>query len=488
MKLLPGLTSLIFISACSLITPPNIKPFTLHASATPTGEIPITFEAQSGKTVAAFQGAFVVPENRSSPDSRMLTLRYVRFPATGKKNGPPIVYLAGGPGGSGIATAKWRRFPLFMAMREFGDVIALDQRGTGASNDMPECSSPFTIDDASALDDAKYIAMNQQALRWCIGFWKDKGIDLNGYTTIESVNDLDALRVHLGAKKISLWGTSYGSHLSLAALKEMDDRIQKVVISSVEGLNQTIKRPARTDAYFQRVQHAVNTDVLLQKKYPDIVDLMHRVHAKLDKAPVLVEVPQKEGAPFPVHIQSRILRQYASGLISDPQRAMSVLAVYRGLDQDDTEPVTELLRRWHEPNAKISFRPMSVIMDVASGITSERRSEIEDEAKTAVLGSFLNFTIHLLDVAPEYDLGDQFREKPVSDTPTLVLSGTLDGRTYVESQLEATSQLRNRQAVTVKNAGHNLFMSSPEVTTTILEFMRGKKVDRRIIEVDLPFK
>ena len=73
--------------------------------------------ASDGTTVAAERGTFTVPERRSDPASRRLKLTFVRFPATGEKKGPPIVYLAGGPGGSGIDAARGRRFPLFMAMR-----------------------------------------------------------------------------------------------------------------------------------------------------------------------------------------------------------------------------------------------------------------------------------------------------------------------------------------------------------------------------------
>ena len=85
----------------------------------------------------------------------MLTLRYIRFPATGTTDAATIVYLAGGPGGSGIGMARGSHFLLFMAMREFGDVIALDQPGTGSSNDLAECSSPHTVDDAIAISSAE---------------------------------------------------------------------------------------------------------------------------------------------------------------------------------------------------------------------------------------------------------------------------------------------------------------------------------------------
>ena len=58
---------------------------------------------------------------------------------------------------------------------------------------------------------------------------------------------------------------------------------------------------------------------------------------------------------------------------------------------------------------------------------------------------------YLSEVVPEYDLGDKFREKPISEVPVLLLSGTLDGRTYIESQRTAISGLKNAEMVTVKN-------------------------------------
>ena len=98
---------------------------------------------------------------------------------------------------------------------------------------------------------------------------------------MQNAHDLDALRRHLGADRIVLWGTSYGSTLALAALKEIEDSIAKVVLSSVEGLNQAIKLPARTDECFDRLQDAINSQPEAKAVYPDIKGLMRRVHAKL---------------------------------------------------------------------------------------------------------------------------------------------------------------------------------------------------------------
>jgi hypothetical protein len=67
-----------------------------------------------------------------------------------------------------------------------------------------------------------------------------------------------------------------------------------------------------------------------------------------------------------------------------------------------------------------------------------------------------------------------------------LLSGTLDGRTYIDSQKQATQGLSNLTQVTVVNAGHNLFMSSPKVTEVIESFLKGEPVTTKEIKVKLP--
>ena len=458
----------------------------LHAEPV-QGEQLTIFETAGGKTVEAYAGSFQVPENRSANDSRDLTIKYIRFPATGDTAGAPIVYLAGGPGGSGIETAKHGRFPLFMAMREFGDVIAYDQRGTGASNDLPNCTSKQHISASIAMSDGDYFAAQQAAFAECLTFWGEAGIDVRGYTTLENAADLDDLRQHLGAEQIDLWGISYGSHLALAALKQMDDRLGRVVITAIEGLDQTVKQPARSDLYFDRLQAAIDTDPVARAKYPDVKALIARVHTQLDETPLQLAIPTGSGDTVPYLLQRRNVQQFTAGLVADPARVVLMLSVYDSLDKGDTQMITGLLQQAIDPtDTAISLRPMSYLMDVASGSGAERRAMLWEQAETALVGAQMNFSLPLETVDPSLDLGDAFRTAPVSDVPTLVLSGTLDGRTFLQSASEATADLSARQTVIVENAGHNLFMMSPEITATIQDFMRGENVDGRRLKVALP--
>jgi pimeloyl-ACP methyl ester carboxylesterase len=448
-------------------------------------ETSFVFEADSGEKIDAYRGRFTVPENRADPGGRKIDLHYIRFASTAAKPGSPIVYLAGGPGGSGTFTAKGERFPLFMAMRSVGDVIAFDQRGTGLSEAAPECVSDVVIPADRVVAPEERNRLLRTAAEQCGAFWRAKGFDPAGYTTVESARDLDALRAHLGARKISLLAISYGTHLALAAAKEMGPRIDKMALTGAEGLDQTVKLPSETDAYFDRLQAAIDKEPAAKGAYPDLKAMMRRVHARLDAAPAMMRVPTKAG-PRDMLLTKEVMQLAASASIADPQGAARLLTLYLAIDAGMTEPVAALIGRFITPGEPESFRLMPLAMDVASGVGAERLARVEKEAETALLGDLLNYPMPQLAGALGLDLGDGFRTAPKSPIPTLLLTGTLDGRTYPAEQQAAVKGLSNLTTVTVENAGHNLFMLTPEIASTIERFLRGEAVEDGTILVDAP--
>ncbi|MEZ4585524.1 MAG: alpha/beta fold hydrolase [Gemmatimonadales bacterium] len=444
---------------------------------------PYAFVSAAGDTVQAERGQLAVPERRDDADSRWITLTYVRFPATTPTPGAPIVYLAGGPGGSGIQTARGRRFPLFMALRSVSDVIALDQRGTGESNQIPECTERRPIPDDQPASKAAAVEAIRELSRICYGQWREAGVDLAGYTTTENARDLDAVRAALGAEKVNLWGISYGTHLALAALKVMEPRIDRLVLASVEGLDQTVKLPARTDRYFERIQQAIDRDPASKALYPDAVGLIRRVFARLDSAPVRVTIPG-EGGSTSFLMGGDEVRLFTAGVISDPDNLATLLRLFRSALDGDWTQLGGFEHRFMRRPIQISGMPE--LIDASSGIDAARRALVEEQARTSLLGDVLNFPIpHALPDLAVVDLGDDFRSPPVSGRPTLVLSGTLDGRTYPEAQREAVAKLGDVTFVTVAGAGHNLFMVSPAVGALIQRFLAGEAVSDTTIEVEV---
>lgn len=448
---------------------------------------PYEFTADDGTVVEAERGTFEVPRHHAEPDGATFTLHFVRFPSTSPNPGSPIVYLAGGPGGSGIGAAEGPRFELFMALREVADVIALDQRGTGASTVDPDCRPPLTAFAGRVLTRDTFEAYLDQAASYCSAWWKERDVDLSAYTTEESAADLEVLRRQLGAEKLNLWGISYGTHLALAAARQMGDRVDRIVLASVEGTDQTLKLPARTDAFLGRVNDLLQSHPEA-RGLPPLPDLMRHVLARLEQEPAKVTfVPEGGEEPVTMTLGAYPVRLFtATGLIKNPEDIRNLPGLYAMMAMGDYQIVARELDKFASSGG-MALSPMSIGMDVASGVSPGRLATFREQAKTAILGDALNFPLpRFLGRFDVPDLGEAFRAPVKTSAPTLVLTGTLDGRTYPEAHREILDALENGQQLVIENAGHDLFLSDPGVGEAIVDFLSGRDVDTKTITIPPP--
>ncbi len=442
----------------------------------------VEFELQSGETISAERGVILVPENRSNPDARMIPIRFLRFKSRTEQPASPIIYLAGGPGGSGTGAARGERWAMFDRLRDVADVIILDQRGTGMSNSLPDnaCSEMIPADSPATRDVTTRVY--RAAMMKCLEYWKDQGVDIRGYTTWESAADIEAVREALGVERVNLLGISYGTHLALATLKRYPERIDRLVLASAEGLDQTVKRPALTEAYFKRLQAAVDSDPIAAELYPDVRSLINDVLDQVEADPPMITVHQQRASDCFERPLSRFdIQIVASYRITDPREVALLLEACTDVAKDKYRIFAYFL------GAHESVRGMPEAMDIASGISAERLSLVEAQAKSALLGDALNYPMpHLRDAIPGIDLGDDFRSPVTSDRPALFFSGTLDGRTYPEAHAEIAEGFSNGAIVTIENAGHNLFFSHPEVVEIITEFFSGVPAQAQTLVAPLP--
>ncbi|WP_339932225.1 alpha/beta fold hydrolase [uncultured Brevundimonas sp.] len=432
---------------------------------------PIRFKGWRDQETDAEQGFFEVPEDRRDPGSRRIRLSYVRFPSTAARPGPPIVYLAGGPGGTATGTATGPRFPIFEALRAVADVIAFDQRGTGLSNHIPP--RPASTAPLPVLTRAGITARVRDEFQKAWVDWTAAGVAMRGYNAAESADDIDDLRRHLGVETIDLWGISYGSHLALSVLKRHGDRVGRVALASLEGQDQTVKRPARLDAYLDRVDGLLDADPAARAAVPNLPALMRRVHARLEAEPAPLTLPV-QGQSLDLQIGGFAIQMLAGGLIANPPTLAMLPGLYLALEAGQVAMLAPFLARM---GGVIEISGMPEAMDLASGISPARLRLVEQEAQTAVLGDALNFPMpHLLGAVPDVDLGEAFRAPMSIDTPALLVQGTLDGRTPLEEQAEVADQFRHKSTVVVENAGHNVFEAHPEVQDLLVRFFRGEAV------------
>lgn len=445
---------------------------------------PYIFESEKGDKVKAEMGTFAVPENRNKSNSKTLQLKFVRFKSTNPNPGPPIVYLAGGPGGSGIRSAQYDRFQLFMSMRAIGDVIAFDQRGTGISEGpipyegfwMSDFAKPTTEQSATKVVGSETIN--------AASYFEENGTDLTGYNSNESADDLNDLRIALGVEKISLWGISYGSHLALATLKRHESKIEKIIIAGVEGYDHTVKLPSDQQALLEKIDALIKADPEASKAYPDFLGDMEKLLNVLDEKPQMVtSVHPLAGTDIQVAIGKLDMQMLISWTLRGPESFADLPLMISQMLNGDYSSIKEHAVYTHVGK----FQGMAMSMDVASGISKARRERIKKEAASTLLGDAINFPYfqHRAEL-PSLDLGKDFRAPFYSEIPVLCISGTLDGRTAVNNAIETLEYLPNGKHLIIEGAGHSdpLFLSSPRIEEVMLEFMQGKKIENETIALE----
>ena len=427
------------------------------------------FTAQK-QTIEADRGWLTVPENRSNAASRSIELAFVRFKSTAAVPGPPLVFLVGGPGGSGIGTARSGRFHLLAALREVGDVIVLDQRGTGISKPNLESKRRLSLPLDKPGDPGLWIDPIRAASAECAKYWKDQGVDLAGYTTAESADDVDALRAALGYEKINLWGTSYGTHLSFSVLRRHGQHVNRVIVSGVEGPDHTLKSPAYIQRQLETVAGLIRNDPQWGKEFPDFVQTVRDALERLEREPMTVAV----GSGDPVTVGKFDLQLVTSEMIGRVRSLRGLPKMYRDLAHGDARGLAAFARGYRTVEVG---NAMSWAMDCASGISEERRVRYEREAAETLLGAAINFPY--MDVCPSWgvpSLGPEFREDLESEVPVLFISGTLDGRTPPENVEELRGGFPNGEHLIVENAGHDeeLFSFAPGLRECFLGFLKGE--------------
>ncbi len=449
-----------------------------------------SFETENGKSVDAELGELRVPERRDVPDSGDITLRFVRFKSTSPNPGPPIVYLAGGPGGSGIEAAKDTRFPLFMAMREFGDVIALDQRGTGQSRPDLDCDEPFEVPFDQPLTRGALTAAMHGPQTKCIARLRRSRVDLAGYNTRESAADIEDLRKALGAPKVVLWGISYGTHLATAFMRFHGASVDRAILAGIEGPDDTYKMPAHQQALLEAIAQRAAATPAIQQRMPDLLETLGALLAELEARPKRVElVHPMTGAKGVVAVGKLDLQVAVAQMLEGPDTFSTLPNLLWRLERGDWTALAlqaVRLRVGEVPKA------MGLAMDCASGVTDARRRRIAEQAPRTLLGDAINLPFPGICTAVEVpDLGDAFRAPLQTALPVLMISGTLDGRTPPAQAQELARGIPNSVQLVIEGAGHSdpLFLSSPKILEAMQSFMRGKQIaETRIRVTPKPFE
>ena len=186
-------------------------------------------------------GWLIVPEDWEKPDEQKLKLPVVVFRARNPDPSlSPIIYLSGGPGlpalGPNGNDGGWGKDAdsLFAGRT----LVVFDQRGTGLSTPKLECrdgDSPMIWHPVSKNreDFGDLTARVHAAYTACAARHLAAGRRLTAFNTLQSANDVEALRRALNLGDVVLWGISYGTRLALAVMEQHPETVSAAILDSI---------------------------------------------------------------------------------------------------------------------------------------------------------------------------------------------------------------------------------------------------------------
>lgn len=191
-------------------TPASLSP-RLRAAA-----CPFTLPGESeGATYHC--GVLAAPQFRDDPTGTQLGIFYAQLSALASdRRQPPLLFLAGGPGASGVYDVPLLA-PTLAPLRRTRDLIFFDVRGAGFSQPRLDCTA---LGDPSAGP-------------LCMTKLRAQGIEPMAFNTTQNAADAADLLTALGYAEADLLGVSYGARLALEMVRSQPQAVRVVVLDSV---------------------------------------------------------------------------------------------------------------------------------------------------------------------------------------------------------------------------------------------------------------
>jgi pimeloyl-ACP methyl ester carboxylesterase len=312
-------------------------------------------------------------------------------------------------------------------------------------------------------------------------------VDLSAYHTIESADDLEALRRALAAPQLVLWGASYGTHLALAAVRRHPRLASRVILAGVVGPDDTWKLPGATDRLLEAIDSLDRRGPAPGREAPGLARRLAAVASRLDSQPARVTLPRpggEAGDRVTVAMGGYDFRTFIAATIGSAEGNAGIPwlieAAARG-DLTGAAPFILRTRQLHSIGSAMAYATLC-----ASGVSESRRRQIEMEAARSPFGRVFNLAAVACDVWGVPDLGADFRRPVQSDVPALLISGTLDTTTPLADAEAALRGLPRGQHLIVDGArhGHDLLVGSPRIAELMLAFLRGEPLATHRIAID----
>lgn len=438
--------SLLFIILVSVVSCKNNKD---NYPLAPTNATADSFIIETkplkigNETYKADFGTISVQENRSKSTSRLINIPFLRIQSKSKNPAEPIFGLAGGPGQSNM---KWNMgfVSSFLSKHDF---VIVGYRGVDGSTilDCPEVSEALKGEGNDLLSEESIKAIGR-AWNLASERIKSQGVDLDGYTMLEVIEDNESVRKALNYERINLLSESYGTRIAYLYGLKHPNHIFRSAMISVNPPGRFIWEPQVIDNQLKYYANLWLKDSIMSKKSPDLYATMQNILNNMPNNWLFLSIdPGRVKVVtffllFHRNTAAQAFDAYLAAERGDPSGLAMMSLAY--------DYIVPSLMTWGDLASKA----------VSADFDSTRNYFDEMDPSDMPLGSPMSQLLWgslSFGKWPIKQIPEEFRNPQPSDVETLLLSGSVDFSTPAEfATKELLPYLKNGKQVIFSEFGH----------------------------------
>lgn len=386
---------------------------------------------------------------------RRIRLSLIKLPAVSRRqHADPIVLLAGGPGGD-VQSMYTQVAGVFDRAGRTRDILLLDQRGTGRSTPLrcPQTSEDL-LGSAPAEDPALFFVRSLQC--------RDdlaNAHDLTAYTTSHAVRDLEAVRALLGYDALNIYAISYGTRVAQHYARRYPQRVRSMVLDGVVA-PATILGPSlalHAELALTGVFARCAADAGCAAAFPDLKVRTRRLLNELERQPRPLSLPHpRNGTITAVNFGADHLRLVLRlGSYQSAQAALLPLAVSQA-EQGDYRTLFSLFMLTAESLAESIAVGMHNTVVCSEDLPRFDPAALDrDSLRATYLGvGMIDAMQRVCADWPRGFVDADFHEPLQTDSPVLLLSGSLDPVTPPADAAKVAASLTNARHIVLPEEGH----------------------------------
>ena len=408
-------------------------------------------------------------EVRTDSLSRTIEIPVVRMRATGSSPAEPIFWLGGGPGQTNLRTFDYDYFV------DRHDHVMVGYRGVDGPVSLDCAEVAETLKDSDDVLDPQTLDNVGEAFLECLDRLEDSGVDIEGYSILEVVHDIELARKSLGYDKILILAESFGTRLAQLYTTVYPENVTRVVMIGAQPPGGMVWDPDQSDAMIERYGELWSADPELVDRHPDLAEAVGSVNQNMPKRwffmPIHPGNVKASAFPMLFHRESaaKVFDTYVAAANGDASGLwlISIVAPF----------IFPNVVNWGENASKAVSADHEPGRDYVSELLPD------DAIIGAPLGAFLWAPAALW---PIERIPDEYWAPRESNLPTLFLSGSLDLTTPPQNVTSDLMPLMpNATHVVLAEMGHilDLWRERPETTHRILtSFIETGAVDTSTVE------